>query len=425
MWPGQAPPPRRHTPTTRSTPATRRQPFWPPAVNILFLAQRIPYPPNRGDKITSWRLIERMSRNHKVTVIAFAHDEQDEQAARALNEEKGIETIAIPHKESTKKLASLPLLLTRKPLTLGVYGSRALQAEVDRRIGDMDFAYAFSSSMGAFLLPHTLPWVMHIAELDSDKWHQYSERTSFPMSWVYRREWKTLLRFEQRLAEAAITNVLCTPLEEEIFQREIPGHPTVVLQNGVDLDYFHPAPEKAEGNRIAFTGVMDYLPNIDACRLFVKEIFPLVRAQVPDARFDIVGSKPTPEVQALGEVDGVTVTGFVEDIRDWTHRASVSVAPIRIARGIQNKVLEAMAMGLPVVGSTSATQGVQATAGEHYWVTDDPAQHAEMVVRLLKEPDTARELGQAGRRFVEANYDWEVTLRPLDLILEEAQGQRS
>ena len=361
-----------------------------------------------------------MARHHKVTVLAFAHDDQDRAAARTLNEEKGIETIAIPHAESKKKLKSLPLLLTGKPLTLGVYGSRYLQSEVDQRIGAMDFAYAFSSSMGAFLLPHSVPWVMHIAELDSDKWHQYSERTRFPMSWVYKREWKTLLRFEKKLAAAAVTNVLCTPLEEQIFQREIPGLPTTVLQNGVDLKYFQPAPERTEAGRLVFTGVMDYLPNIDACVHFVQDI----RAQHPEARFDIVGSKPTPEVQALADTPGVTVTGFVDDIRDWAQKAAVAVAPLRIARGIQNKVLEAMAMGLPVVGSTSATQGVQGQPGQHYWVTDDPAEHAAMVIALLDDADKAHALGQAGRQFVEDHYDWEVTLRPLDAILAKAaQGQ--
>ncbi len=390
-------------------------------MNILFLAQRIPYPPNRGDKITSWRLVERMSRDHKVTVIAFAHDDGDRKAAEVLNEEKGITTIAIDHDERAKKIAALPLLLTGKPLTLGVFGSKALQAEVDKLIPNTDFAYAFSSSMGAFLLPHSLPWVMHIAELDSDKWRQYSGRSSFPMSWVYGREANTLLRFEQKLAAAAITNVLCTPLEEDIFKDQIPGFHTTVLQNGVDLEFFHPAPEKAEPGRLVFTGVMDYLPNIDACVHFVQDILPLIRAKHPEVRFDIVGSKPTPEVQALANTPGVTVTGFVDDIRDWSHKASISVAPLRIARGIQNKVLEALSMGLPVVGSTSATQGVQGKPGEHYWVTDDPAEHARMVIDLLDNPAKAQELGRIGRKFVEDCYDWEVTLKPLDQILLSAE----
>ncbi|MCP5024426.1 MAG: TIGR03087 family PEP-CTERM/XrtA system glycosyltransferase [bacterium] len=386
-------------------------------MNILFLAQRIPYPPNRGDKITSWRLIERMSRDHEVTVIAFAHDDGDHKAAKVLNEEKGIRTITIDHNERAKKIGALPLLLTGKPLTLGVFGSKALQAEVDKLISNTDFAYAFSSSMGAFLLPHSLPWVMHIAELDSDKWRQYSRRASIPMSWVYGREANTLLRFEQKLAAAAITNVLCTPLEEDIFKDQIPGFHTTVLQNGVDLEFFQPAPEKAEPGRLVFTGVMDYLPNIDACVHFVQDILPLIRAKHPEVRFDIVGSKPTSEVQTLASTPGVTVTGYVDDIRVWSHKASIAVAPLRIARGIQNKVLEALSMGLPVVGSTSATQGVQGKPGEHYWVTDDPAEHARMVIDLLDNPATAQELGRIGRKFVEDHYDWEVTLKPLDQIL--------
>ena len=185
-----------------------------PPVKILFLSQRVPYPPDRGDKITTWHLVERMSRSHDVTCVAFAHDDADREAADHLSHH-GIPTCAIPHDERLQKFRSLPLLATRKPLTLGVYGSAALQAEVDRRAGEADLIYAFSSSMGAFFLSHPeLPRVMHIAELDSDKWLQYAERVPFPMSWVYRREGRTLLQFERRVASEVNLNVLCTPLEE-------------------------------------------------------------------------------------------------------------------------------------------------------------------------------------------------------------------
>ena len=154
----------------------------------------------------------------------------------------GIDTVDVPHHERRRKLLSLPLLLTQKPLTLGVYGSRRLQSEVDARLAEADAAYAYSSSMGAFLVEHSLPWVMHFAELDSDKWRQYAERSSFPMKSVYRREYETLLEYERRLAARTVTNVFCTPLEQSIFEREIPGAPSVVLRNGVDLEAFAPAP---------------------------------------------------------------------------------------------------------------------------------------------------------------------------------------
>jgi polysaccharide biosynthesis protein PslH len=394
-------------------------------LKILFLSQRVPYPPNRGDKITTWRLVERMKRHHDVQVIAFAHDQGDEDAARELAA-KGIPTRTIPYDDRWKKLCSLPLLATRTPLTLGVYGSRALQAEVDRVIASCDMAYAYSSSMGAFLERHaSVPRVMHFGELDSDKWRQYSERTGFPMSWVYRREWRTLLAFERRVAAAFTENVLCTPLEQTIFAEQIPGASSIVLRNGVDLAYFAPPKTPPEPQHIAFTGVMNYFPNADGCVWFVREILPLVRREFPDARFTIVGSQPSPDVQKLTEVPGVTVTGFVKDTRDHLNKASISVAPLRIARGIQNKVLEAMALGMPVVGTTCATQGVEGQTERDYLVRDDAESFARAVCELLRRPDEARDLGLRARKFVEANYDWEVVFRPLDDILARCAAERA
>lgn len=385
----------------------------------------MPFPPNRGDKITTWRLVERMSRIHGVHCIAFAHGQGDIAAAAEL-ERRGIPTTAIPYRDRWKKLTALALLAGSRPLTLGVYGSRRLQREVDRLWPEVDMAYAYSSSMGAFLEPHgDKPRVMHFGELDSDKWRQYAARTPWPANRIYAREHRTLLRFETRVARSFTDNVLCTPLEQEIFQEEIPGAPTTVLKNGVDLEHFAPDPAAAEQGHLVFTGVMNYFPNVDGCQYFVREVLPLVRARHPRVRFSIVGSHPTGEVQRLAREEGVTVTGFVPETRDWMRRAVLAVAPLRIARGIQNKVLEAMAMGLPVVGSTSATQGVGATPGMHYRVADDPAAMARDVIELLDQPDQARELGARARTFVEQNYDWEVVFRGLDDLLARCERARS
>ena len=392
-------------------------------MRILFLSQRVPYPPNRGDKITTWRLIERMARSHEVTVMAFAHDDADAKAAVEL-EKKGFETITVRHRPKWDKLRSLPLLATGKPMTLGVYGSRELQGLVDRRIGDMDLAYAYSSSMAAFFLEHDLPRVMHFAELDSDKWRQYAEKAAFPMSWVYRREWKTLFAFETRVAHAVDRSVFCTPLEERIFQECIPGAPSLVMPNGVDLTNYKPEPDAAEPAHLVFVGVMNYYPNVEGCQWFADEILPRVQERFPEARLSIVGSHPTPEVEKLGQRKGIEVTGFVDDPRDWLRRGSVSVAPLRIARGIQNKVLEAMAMGLPVVGTSSATQGVNGEPGRHYRVADDASGQVDAICELLADREAARNLGAAGRAFVEEHYDWEACLQPLDRLLTEL-GQPS
>lgn len=385
-------------------------------MKLLFLSQRVPYPPNRGDKITTWQLVDRFRHEHQVTVVAFSHDDADRRAAQELRG-MGVETVDIPLDLTRAKLKALPLLATRQPLTLGVFGSRKLQAAVDARAGETDFAYAFSSSMGAFLLPHEIPWIMHFAELDSDKWRQYAERARGPVAWVYRREWRRLLEFEREVAARTVTNVLCTPLEEEIFQREIPGRPSVVLRNGVDLERFSPAENNPEPGHLVFTGVMDYLPNVDGCCWFVEEILPRVQEAVPETTFSIVGSNPTPQVQRLAQVPGVTVTGFVDDTRDWLRRGTVSVAPLRIARGIQNKVLEALAMGLPVVGTTSATQGVEGVPEQDYLVRDDAESFAAAVVQLLESTDRAQALASRGRALVEERYSWSEVLAPLDALV--------
>jgi sugar transferase (PEP-CTERM/EpsH1 system associated) len=383
-------------------------------VKILFLSQRVPYPPNRGDKITTWRLIERLKRAHSVRVLAFAHDEGDRVAARKLAE-LGFEIEVFT---PTPRWRALPSLLGSTPLTLAVYGSRALQAEVDRSIASCDLAYAYSSSMGAFFLRHAKPRVMHFAELDSDKWAQYAEKTRGPMAWVYRREARTLLGFERELAHAVDENVFCTPLEEAIFRERIPGASSLVMRNGVDLAHYQPAPEAREPGLLVFVGVMNYYPNVEGIAWFCREVLPEVQRRVSGARLAIVGSHPTPEVQALARLPGVTVTGFVDDPRDWLRRAAVSVAPLRIARGIQNKVLEAMAMGLPIVGTRAATQGVDGVGGRDYLVAESAQEEIEAVCALLGDTERARTLGRAARAFVEAHYDWETCLRPLDAILE-------
>lgn len=391
-------------------------------MRVLFLSQRVPYPPIRGDKITTWRLVERLRRSHEVHVAAFAHDAADLDAARALHD-LGVPTLAVPLDLRMAKLRALPLFATSTPLTLGVFGSPRLQRAVDELALSSDLAYAYSSCMGAFLERHArLKRVMHFAELDSDKWAQYAQRSRPPMRWVYAREARTLLEFERRIAHAFDENVLCTPLEQAVFARDIPGASSMVLRNGVDLADFRPAPERAEPGHLVFTGVMDYLPNADGCIWFVREILPRVRARHPRVRFSIVGSRPTAAVRALAGEPGVTVTGFVERTQDWLERAAISVAPLRIARGIQNKVLEALACGLPVVGTTPATQGVAGVAGADYLVADDAQAFAERVIELLDDPVRAQGLSRRGRAFVEAHHDWEHTLAPLDALLARLGG---
>lgn len=390
-------------------------------MRILYLSQRVPYPPNRGDKITTWRNVDYLRRNHDVQCVAFAHDASDHKAADDLRAMGiAIETVDLDMK--AQKLRSLPMLLTNKPLTLGVYGSKKLQAVVDRLMPNIDLAIAYSSSMGAFILPHKdKKRIQYIVELDSDKWAQYEGFTKPPMKWIYGREARTLRRFEKQLCAEVDMNVLVTPLEQRIFNDAVPGAKSVVLRNGVDLELFNPKENTPEPGHLVFTGVMDYFPNIDGCEWFAREILPEVQRHIPNAHFSIVGSAPTDGVKALGKLPGVEVTGFVDETRDWLARAAVAIAPLRIARGIQNKVLEAMAMGLPVVGTTHATQGVDGDHGRDYMVADTKAAQVAEVVRLLRDRDEAHELGKRARSFVEKKYRWEDVLEPLGELISEIE----
>jgi sugar transferase (PEP-CTERM/EpsH1 system associated) len=399
-------------------------------VRILFLSQRVPYPPNRGDKITTYRLVERLGRRFQVEILAFAEEPEDQQHAAALNRQ-GLRTHLVARPQGARRLASLgAALLAGRALTLGHYSSPALHAKAHELAAGAGLCYAYSSSMGAFLLPlHGQRRIMHFAELDSDKWQQYAQRSKglrWPMGRVYAREARTLLRFEKQLAQEFDHSVFCTPLEQSIFERVIPGCPSTVIRNGVDLSAQTALdPKLREPDHLVFVGVMDYLPNSDGVSWFAREILPLVRAERPGARFTIVGARPTPAVLALGQLPGVQVTGFVDDPRAWLARASVSVAPLRIARGIQNKVLEAMAAALPVLGTTSATQGVEGQAGRDFLVADTASEFARQLLQLLAQPEAARQLGLRGRAFVEQHYGWEQVLAPFDRLIDQTLASPS
>jgi sugar transferase (PEP-CTERM/EpsH1 system associated) len=392
-------------------------------MHILFLSQRVPYPPNRGDKITTWHIIERLKRKHRVTCVCFAHGREDLEAAQKLDQ-LGIPTSAIRYNSKLALIRSIPTLLSQKPLTLCMYGSGRLQHEVDRIIPTADVAYAYSSSMGAFLEKHVqLPRIMHFAELDSDKWLQYSSFTNPAKSWVYRREWQALLKFERRIARSFTQNIFCTPLEQKIFQKHIPEAPSIVIRNGVDFSHFTPRPERAQRHHLVFSGVMDYFPNVDGCIYFAREVLPQVRTVFPDAHFTIVGARPVARVRKLAASSHITVTGYVHDTRTYLEKGTVSVAPLRMARGIQNKVLEALAMGLPVIGTTSATQGIEGEPGRDFMVEDDANKQAAAICSLLADPIAARAMGQRGRLLVEKLYDWNNVLEPLDQLIDEMESK--
>ncbi len=391
---------------------------------LLFLAHRIPYPPNKGDKIRSYHLLKHLSQHYKVHVAAFVDDPDDWAYAQALADMVSGQVKLLPLNPRMARLHSLTGLLHGEPLTLPYYRDGALQTWLTELLAEhpIQQAVVFSSAMAQYLEPYPeLRRIVDFVDIDSDKWRQYAERKSWPMGWVYRREARTLLDYERHIAASFDASTFVSSAEAELFRQQAPECASRVgyYNNGVNLEYFSPdwnyENPYPQGVRVlVFTGAMDYWANVDAVTWFAREVFPAIRNQFSDVRFYIVGSRPTTEVQALAG-DGIVVTGSVADVRPYIAHAAISVAPLRIARGIQNKVLEAMAMGKAVVVSPQALEGIIADTPDELILAEDAASFIAHIAKQLSQPDAA--LGLAARRRVVQSYSWDQSLQAVDKLL--------
>lgn len=391
-------------------------------MNILYISQRVPYPPNRGDKIASFNAVRFLARRHSVHIAAVA--DSDEEAAFAQELEKlGMVVDVAVRSPLCAKLSVLKALFTGTPLSVAHYHSSELARKIAQRAANVSFdvVVTFSSSMGQYVgLVPGVPLVADFVDLDSRKWALYASYNSWPRSAVYALEERRLLNFERVLARKARITLVRTEAEREDCKRLIPGAKFEVVSNGVDLDFFKPQGPKPPSANVVFTGVMDYFPNVQAVKWFCKEVLPEVQLNIPGASFTIVGARPTQEVLALSQQPGVIVTGQVPDVRPYIQNASAAVAPLLLARGIQNKVLEAMAMETPVVVTREAFKGVDAPEGEGVIPADTSKEFAAKVVQLLNDPRFAAQVGKKGRRLVERRYVWDDQLSQLETLIQHA-----
>lgn len=389
---------------------------------VVFLCQRVPWPPDRGDRITTWHFLQHLlARGAEVRIGCFQEEDRDGPAVEFLRE-RCSEVVAPMLSRGKAKLTSLRGLLTGEPLTLPFFRNRELQQAVDRWCETPpDLVYVYSSSMAQYAMrPKAGAKVMQFAELDSDKWRQYAEVSGPLGKWIYGREAKRLLAFEADVARTFSRSLVVSEVEKELFQRLIPGVVPDVLPNGVDIEHFQTGGDTERHPQTAiFTGVMDYEPNVDGVCWFVESCWPTLRERFPDARLLIVGSKPIAKVTALGEVAGVTVTGRVETTPPYFDKSSVAIAPLRLARGVQNKVLEAMSMALPTVASPQASQGLGSVPEQALTVADGAEQTIEGVSKWFADPDRARQDGLAAASWVRDTWRWERMYERLDAILDD------
>ena len=393
-------------------------------MKVLYVCHRFPYPPKRGGKIRPFNMIRHLSLQHEVTVCSLARSPQEAEEARGIAPYcKRFEIGLVDDRvQALRMVARLP---TPAPSSFGYFRSASLARTIDRLLATekFDLIFVHCSSVAPYVSRHAAtPKILDFGDMDSQKWLEYARSKPFPLSAGYWLEGRKLVAEERRLARQFDLCTATTRAEWQTLDGYGSGTPTDWFPNGVDSEYFAPVGEPYEPDTVSFVGRMDYYPNQECMFDFCASTWPIIRERRPAARLMIVGADPSPAVKRLGELPGVEVTGSVPDVRPYVRRSALMVAPLNIARGTQNKILEAMAMGVPVVTSDVAAGGVDAVAGEHLLVAKSRAECAEAVLELMADKAERARLAEAGRARMLSNHAWPKSMQRLDGIIERCRS---
>jgi len=392
-------------------------------MKILYLCQRIPFPPDRGDRIPVYHQIRRLLKTHEVVVGSLAHP-GTRKNAEMLEKETGVTVLAPDHSRWRQISGMISAFLRGQPLSLGYFRNAELQKLIDREIAEnrFDAIIVFSSSMAQYVEKRGhVPGIMNFCDVDSLKWESLAQKSCWPMRWIYQRESRTLLACERKIAASFDASCVVSRNEAELFRKHIPGIAVDVLENGVDVDFFSALPRKDDGINIVFVGVMDYPPNVEAVVFFAHNVWGKIREAHPDARFSIVGSKPAKSVLQLARIPGVEVTGYVPDVRPYLAAATVSIAPLGTARGVQNKILEAMAAGVPVLTTPDVAKGLPDGAEQLVFTAERNADAFSFtLLDLIKNEAIREKCAIDAAEFIRQNCVWETKLHTLDVLLDRA-----
>ena len=390
--------------------------------NVLYLTHRVPFPPDKGDKIRAYHVLKHLAKRTGVWLACLADEPSSEETIATL---RGL----------TKRLAIIPVppsrrwpraalsFLSGRTISEGVFASPRLSKILARWAKEAAFhaSLASSSSLARYLRQPALrqvPAVVDLVDVDSQKWLDYAASTKGPRSRLFRVEARRLRQLEHALSSWAVAGTVVSQAEADVFHSFCPWDGLQVLPNGVDFNYFKPPPRSSTEEGCIFVGALDYYPNVDAVRWFTREVWPEIYRLFPGGRLQLVGRRPVAAVRKLAEVEGVEVVGQLADVRPYLAKAAVVIAPLRIARGVQNKVLEALAMAKATVASPQALAGFPKQLVLPALCASSPAEWIDVVVRLLRDVALRRDLGECGRHYVESQHDWDRCLAPLDELLD-------
>lgn len=394
---------------------------------ILYLAHRLPYPPNKGDKIRSYHVLRYLASHYEVHLGCFVDDKDDEKYIGEIGKycKSTFVRVLNPFQARAKSIKGL---VSGDALTLPYYFDKSLAQWIDDILNRMQISaiVAFSSPMGQYVLgPNYRDFrrIMDFVDIDSDKWRQYAKKSRIPMKWIYSREATLLSAFERRVTNEFDAVVFVSQNETDTFSQQHPEakHKLFTVCNGVATDYFNPeldlaSPFDDDAPTIVFTGMMNYWPNIDAMCWFAKTILPETRKKIPNAELWIVGASPSKEISELSSIPGVNVTGKVPDVRPYLKHAGVVIAPLRIARGVQNKVLEALAMNRPVICTPQAAAGLSHAPIAPIRLAKSGPEFVDCLVENFQS-EAASKISNPARRYVLKHYNWERNLSRFDEFL--------
>lgn len=388
-------------------------------MKILYVCHRFPFPPKRGGKIRPFNMIKHLSDSHQVTVASLARSPAEAAEGTGIGEFcHDFHVAAVKNKmQVARMIARLP---TSIPSSMGYFYSSTLARTVRKLLREtrFDLILVHCSSVAQYVayVDH-IPKILDFGDMDSQKWLEYANYKSFPLSAGYWLEGTKLVWEEKRLAKRFDYCTATTRAEWETLRSYGVDTPNDWFPNGVDSQFFAPSAAPYDRDTISFVGRMDYYPNQECMFEFCRTVFPLLRHARPTLKLSIVGADPSPQVRQLAELPGVSVTGSVPDVRPHVQRSALMVAPLNIARGTQNKILEAMAMGVPVVTSRIAAGGVDAVEGEHFLVASTPSEYRDAILHLLDDDSERNRLAQAGRARVLSHHAWPMSMRRLDSII--------